>query len=264
MSFSCKRCGYECEAKYLLKRHLQRKNPCRVLHQDLSPQQLLDELSDDPKKTLKCKYCKSTFTLSSNLYRHRKKCQKTNTLEIDLLKETVSNLQKQINSLQQSSTSTVHNTKIDNINNIFILNNFGNESYDHITNDFLKHCICNSLNGVKSLIEKIHFSDDAPMNKNVRLRSLKNNLVEVSDNQKWIVKDANEAMDTMINKGCKLLNGIYFNNEEDIMEYDINELDNRIQTFLLTVMDKNNKNYFAVRRRILALIIENTEDIIGN
>jgi hypothetical protein len=42
--------------------------------------------------------------------------------------------------------------------------------------------------------------------------------VEVANNKKWVVKDANEAMESMINKGCRLLNGFYYNPETKIME----------------------------------------------
>lgn len=119
----------------------------------------------------------------------------------------------------------------------------------------------NNMSGVNSLIERIHFSDDVPENKNVRLRSLKNKLVEVAKDHKWIVKDANEAMETMIKNGCKLLNGYYFNEDTGIQNYDIKEIDTRIQTFLMSIMDRNNQQYFDLRRRILSLIVENSNQL---
>jgi hypothetical protein len=271
MPHECKRCGYECDMQYILKRHLQRKKPCQPLVSDISTEKLLIEIEnlENESKNFKCKFCDKTFTASSNMYRHQKTCKNnisitedTKISEIEILKATVSDICKKLDDLNNTKVQPqIITNNIDNTvnNNIYVLNNFGNESYQHITDEFLKNCIMNSMSGVKTLIEKIHFSEDAPLNKNVRIRSLKNNLVEVADNKKWVVKDANEAMETMINKGCRLLNGFYYNPETKIMELDINELDMRIQSFLLTVMDKNNKNYFAVRRRILALIIENTD-----
>jgi len=119
----------------------------------------------------------------------------------------------------------------------------------------------NNISGVHSLIEKIHFSEEAPENKNVRLKSKKNNLVEISNNAKWVVKDANDAMETMINKGCRILNGYYYNPISGLLEQDINELDTRIQNFLSSIMDKNNKHYFTLRRRILALLIEHNDQV---
>lgn len=264
--YTCKRCGYECNMKHHLKRHLQRKNVCKPKDHDagdLDVSILLKEFenSNQTSSTLfHCKYCQKQFNDSGNRYRHQRSCPKIiDCNDIKSLKQTVYELKKEIINLKENVrhniiTNTITNNNTFNIN----VNNFGNESYEHITNDFLKQCLLNSTTGVKTLIEKIHFSEEAPENKNVRMKSLKNNLVEVADNKKWVVKDANEAMDSMINKGCKLMNGFYFNCDSGMMMHDINELDTRIQSFLLSVIDKNNKHYFALRRRIFALIMEHS------
>ncbi len=258
MVCKCKRCGYVCEYKYLLKRHLTRKIPCKILLEDISIDDLLKELNDDNiDKKYKCEYCDRQFTDQSNKNKHQKICKN----EINKLKDTISILQEQMSKLQQNNVTTIQQTTIHNHNLNITLNNFGNESYDHIHDDFIKQCIMNNISGVKSLIEKIHFSEEAPENKNIRLKSIKNNLVEISNNSKWIVKDANEAMETMIHKGYHILNGYYYNPEYGLADKDINELDTRIQSFLLSIMDKNNKHYFTLRRRILALLIEHSSQL---
>ncbi len=278
----CRRCGYVCDYKYLLKRHLTRKIPCKILIEEISIDELLKELDnedleeysrlkehDEPtelkepekSKVYKCKHCNKSFSQATNMYRHQKTCKESKS-EIEVLKDTIATLQKQVANITTSTTNNnTTNNNIQKANNIvnITLNNFGNESYDHITDDFLKKCIMNNVSGVKSLIEKIHFSEEAPENKNVRLRSIKNNLVEISNNAKWVVKDANEAMETMIHKGCKILNGYYNNPQSGLLDEDLNELDTRIQNFLLSIMDKNNKYYFTLRRRILALLIEHSD-----
>jgi hypothetical protein len=268
--YSCKRCGYTCDFRYLMKRHLSRKTVCPAVLDDIDVSTMITMLNegvfekDPPVKTYHCNICKKAFADSSNRYRHQRSCQESNRAEINGLKETINSLQEQVSNLQHahSSNHTTNNINQTFNNNINItLNNFGNESYDHITNEFIKRCIMNNVFGVKSLIERIHFSEEAPENKNVRIRSLKNNLVEVANDQKWIVKDANEAMEAMIKKGCKILNGFYYNPESGIKDYDINELDTRIQSFLSSIMDRSNQHYFALRRRILALIIEHSDEL---
>ncbi len=226
-------------------------------------------------RNFQCEKCNKKFTRKDNLKNHIENTCKNNKQndnkddkiillenEIKTLKESMEELKKsKSNNIINNNTTNNNNTNIQKANNIvnITLNNFGNESYDHITDDFLKKCIMNNVSGVKSLIEKIHFSEEAPENKNVRLRSIKNNLVEISNNAKWVVKDANEAMETMIHKGCKILNGYYNNPQSGLLDEDLNELDTRIQNFLLSIMDKNNKYYFTLRRRILALLIEHSD-----
>jgi hypothetical protein len=114
---------------------------------------------------------------------------------------------------------------------------------------------------MKSLIEKIHFSDEAPENQNVRLKSLKRNLVEVSNSQNWVIKDANEAMETMIKKGNRLLNSYFYDSNEPEDEQEDSpesQIRDRIEGNLMEMNDKNSKRYFALRRRILAMIVDHS------
>ena len=85
--FNCKRCGYTCENRYLLKRHLSRKKPCAITFEDISNDELLKELDiSNENKKHKCTYCDKTFTDSSNRYRHQKICKDRKTY-IEILKE---------------------------------------------------------------------------------------------------------------------------------------------------------------------------------
>lgn len=261
--YKCARCGYVTKIKGNMVLHFKRKVSCNdVLLSNISIDQLAKALKKPEiyGETITCKLCEKEVS-KTNYSRHYKICKsKNNDCTMESLKGELVRLREEIKHMRNNGNTPVVNNNTVNIS-ITNVNNFGNESYDHISNDFIKTCMMSNLGGVKQLIEKIHFSEDAPNNKNVRLKSLKNNLVEVADNQKWVVRDANEAMETMINKGCKLLNGYYQNPDNGCMEYDINELDNHIQTFLMSIIDKNNKHYFSLRRRILALIIEHSDQM---
>jgi hypothetical protein len=250
--FECPRCGYECNARYLLIKHFNRKKACPTIRSTETIPELLIKWQKPSDGQYKCTHCEKMFNDSSNKRKHEKVCKscKTRNNDIDELKATVSSIQQQLTSFP--------NVTINQQNIHITLNNFGNETYDHLSAEFIRNCILNQVSGVKALIEKIHFSDEVPNNKNVRLRSLKNNLVEVANDQRWIVKDANEAMEIMINKGCRILNGYYYDKDNDIMNYDIDTLDSHVQHFLCTIMDKQNNRYFDLRRRILALIIEHS------
>ena len=254
--FHCRRCNFSTEYKHVLVKHLERKKVCDAKHDDVDVVVLLKELQDEKEKPCKCDVCGKPFSHSSSKSRHKKTCQATTKQQLQLLQETINDMQKQLQSYEsQSHTQTTVNN-IQNQYNTIILNSFGDESYDHITESFLRKCVQGNVNGVKSLIEKIHFSNDAPENKNIRLKSLKNKLVEVADNEKWVVRDADDAMDCMIQKGGNLLNKYFF--ESDLFAQEIETLDSKIHSFLVDILGKNNNNYFAIKRRILALIIEHS------
>lgn len=275
-TYKCKRCHYETQYKCAYIKHLERKLPCEVKHQDVQVSELLQEVKKPVVVTrFQCEYCGKYFNQSQGKYQHKQRCKaKTQSVEerLDELQSKVSYLESKNKALETivsqvgaSSNSTgehanvIINNGTINQNNVYILNNFGNENLDHITHDFIKYCIMNNVSGMKSLIEKIHFSEEAPENKNVRMRSLKNNLVEVHNDNRWIVKDVQDATETMIRKGCNIFNAYYCDEENGIREQDINDLESKIQSFLTEIMGRNGNMYFALRRRILALIIEHSD-----
>ena len=168
-------------------------------------------------------------------------------------------MRKQIDGIQHIQPIT-YTTNIENQFNNIIVNNFGNETYDHISDDFLRQCLNNRFDGMKALLEKIHFSIEAKQNKNVRMRSVRYNQVEVARNQQWIVRDASETTDAMIRKGKKLLQE-YFMRTPDIMptvELDADQLEQRVRMFLSTFLDKSEK-YYTLWRSIVNLIMEHTD-----
>lgn len=278
MTFVCERCGHSFKCKHHLKQHLKRVTMCEPLSSTKTTAELFDENFEPKSKPHKCNYCDKTFSHPSNKSRHQSTCtarsvvedatndnqanqvfqqkasEQINMLLVEHLKELRVELAEMRKMQQTNVVNNINNQNI-TINNNVQINSFGKESYDHISTDFIKSCLMNRLPGVKSLIEKIHFSDEALMNKNVRLKSIKNSLVEVRKDDKWVPKDTNEAVDTMIKKGCFIMNKCYYE-DTDIMDRDINDLDNRIQQFLVQIMDNTDNNYYSLRRRILALIIE--------
>lgn len=257
MEFACKRCGYKTRYKQALVNHLMRKNTCNATEQDVAPTKLIEELQGEKKAYhYSCKYCKKTFTTNQSRCRHQHSCiEKSKASEIDTLKDRVAFLEQQLTTISNTSINIIHNTTNIGQQNINIqINNFGSETYNHLTDEFITRCLQNEVGGVKDLIEKIHFSDEVPENKNVRLKSIKNRLVEIANNESWVVQDAAEAMDTMIKKGKRLLERQYY--ESDIYQQELENLDMRIQDFLASIVDKDSQHYHALRRRIFALIID--------
>jgi len=102
----CKRCGYDCAYKYLLKRHLNRKIPCEPLQNDISVEYLLEEINNDDltNKRFKCIFCAKLFTDPSNKLKHQKICNS----RIDQLKEIVEKLVIKNNDLEKKSLNNVN------------------------------------------------------------------------------------------------------------------------------------------------------------
>lgn len=252
--FTCERCGFSTKYKHVLIRHLHRKETCPPTEQDIEVNVLLSTLVKTAQKVHGCKYCGKKFADSANRYRHQKTCAEKpscsenhhgehRSIHID-----TQNIQNQTNIAQQ---------------NVIVLNNFGNESYDHIDEHFLEQCVkAGHVQGVRNLIEKIHFCDKAAENKNIRMKSIKNKLVEVANNQQWVVRDASDATETMITKGGRLLHKYCFSSDAlktSELDDEIYDMSERLQNFMKVVFDRESKQYYALRRRILALLIEHSD-----
>lgn len=282
MEHICERCGYKTNLKGNLIKHLKCKNPCQPLVANVERNILLEKVVPVKNEAnfRHCQWCDKLIS-KTNMGKHKKVCRhkpssstdgNSSTVsdnivsssehsEIQLMREEIRQLREELRTVKQSiaSPSNVNIANVENMNIVNLqLNNFGNETVEHITNEFIKGCIQKDVNGMKSLIEKIHFSPEAPENKNIRMKSRKANLVEVQQNNKWEVRDSREATETMIKKGVQIVSEYYNDDVDGIKDYD-DMLENRIQKFLTELLGKNSKKYYALHNRILALIIEYTD-----
>ena len=181
--YECQRCGYNTTLKGNIKHHLNRKNVCEPLLDNISiehmkeiynlndtskiPQNnsnLLNNTSQIPQKTPKnkgsnqCSYCSKEFSRIDNLNRHLKTCKKKKKvlLENEELRETVekliiecSTMKNLLNSKQSNkSNNTINshnsnNTNSNNTNNTIIINNYGDEDTKYITKEYIVNLLAN-------------------------------------------------------------------------------------------------------------------------
>jgi 5-methylcytosine-specific restriction endonuclease McrA len=88
-NFVCKRCGYETITKQNLRKHLQRKTPCKAIDEscDFPLDNLLKEIDVQFTSRFECKYCNKQFTESCNRYRHQKSCSVKQNIHIKDIQE---------------------------------------------------------------------------------------------------------------------------------------------------------------------------------
>jgi hypothetical protein len=88
-----------------------------------------------------------------------------------------------------------------------------NEKIDYISHDLLSRCVLSAGgDGIPRLIENVHLNKDYPANMNVRCKSKKQGIMETFDGKRWIMEPANNVMDSLIRKGCKVINKHYLDN----------------------------------------------------
>jgi hypothetical protein len=162
-----------------------------------------------------CKFCNKSFKHATSMYKHqRSTCKKREQLiqkeqekdeKIDELKNQVHDLlqmlmESSVNSSLVANNNS-HNTITNNITNNTTnnnttnntqlqinnqINNYGSENTSYITKEQYKEILKNPFTGLSKLIDFVHFNDDHPENKNLRIPNKKQPYIEYYDNG-WVI-----------------------------------------------------------------------------
>lgn len=150
----------------------------------------------------------------------------------------------------------INNYQVNQVHNNIIINNFGNENMEYITQEFVVKCFNKGTNGIMTMFHNIYFNNEHKENHNVRLRSTKSELVEVLDNEKWVPRDLSETIKSMVGKSRrKIIDDIRPNiQEKDLVDYETLMNMNSIQNH--SKMDS-----YSFKRQARARLLERRETI---
>lgn len=243
---------------------MNRKNPCKPKSNEV--------ILNKNKGDFECSVCTKHYSNKVSWYRHQKQCREDAAKEKSLKEERRFNelanelvsLRQELQEMKNAPPST-HNTTNNNTTNQTInvnFNNFGNENLEHITSDFLTHCIADCNIGFKNLLQKIHFDPEVPLNNNIRVKSSKQNMLEYYEDGVWVPCDKNNTLDTMINKGYRILYR-HFLKTLDTDEDTFKESEGYLMDYFTKIAGKTDNIYFQLRRDLFVMIRRNEVLILG-
>ena len=166
-----------------------------------------------------CDLCNQGFTRKNNLKRHLKdRCKgeiKIKEEEQDykiLFEKYKETTEKQMEHLYRQIDSLIDRVGDVNItqNNI-VLNSYGQEDLSHITENFMTSIIKIPYGAIPKMIEKVHFSEDKPENKNICIPNKKQPYLKVFNADKWVLCDRKEAIKTIVNRNYGWIDDFYKN-----------------------------------------------------
>lgn len=233
-TYACVECNYETKIKTHYTRHLNTNK-----HKIKCGKSIIDEPKTYPKATpeyckeisskeFMCEYCEKTYSTSSHLSRHRKKCKlkleqeqqkkeldelkqlfkeerERNQLERETYKKERDDLHKHIGELIKKAGNTTNNTA--NIT----LNCYGHEDLSHITEDLKMEWVKLPYGMVQKMIEHVHFSKKRPENWNIKLTNKKDKMIKVFRGNKWKYQDKDEVVSELIQTNYCRLDDFYEN-----------------------------------------------------
>ena len=266
MEFICKRCNYKTSIKTNLKRHLIASNICKPTYEDIDRNSLILELYP----TKDCKYecdCGKKYSHASTLSTHKKTCnykpKDSNYVDtqeaVIMLIEKNKLLEEEIEKLKKIPTTSIVNNFDNKVINNIVINDFGKENIDYISEAFVRRCLRQQDMGVIKLTEKIHFNDDHPENKNLAIPNKKEPYVQVVEKGKPILKPKKEVIDDLIvNIGNILDEQLEFVIEELKKNWVKNErMTRELDRFMKELFDDESSVRKRLRERVYLLLINN-------
>jgi hypothetical protein len=272
MPHSCKRCGKEYSSAGNLRQHLRRKNPCEPTVSNVSVEDCIAELSkrDYNKSTYDCEHCGKQFNTYQSRWRHMKSCKALSEVsnqkdvEIQKLIERIEELERH----QTQPTTNITNNTTNNIknthNNIHIhVRDFGEENISYLPKELLSHCFVTK--DIVRLLKKIHCDKEHPENHNIRVKSQKRNQIETREDNRWMIKDEDDALTDCIQNGYRILVRHGFRHKNEIIDEELDKNEDEyynIRDWLENVYD-NQVEQKPIKRRLLLLLLNNQALLLG-
>ena len=263
MHFSCELCNYYTDIRCNYEKHLNTKkhlrnnekykeNPSIISKSINFPQFPSNSLNLDKNSlnfpqfpshsknnildNFKCEYCNTFFTRKDNLNRHSKKCKNREQFmennNYKLLYET----QKQENDKFKAETKCRMDKLYNQIDklidragdtnitqNNLILNSYGNEDLSHITDNYKTSLLKIPFGMIPKLIEKVHFNNEKPENKNIYVPNKKEPYIKVFNIDKWVYKDKKEIIKNLVNSNYNILDDHYENQGKNELDRNQNK-----------------------------------------
>lgn len=261
VQYKCQRCGFETNYKGNIRRHLTRAKPCEPLLGDIDISQQLEQLEKcDGKHT--CWVCKKGFSSKWNLDVHSQK-HLDDPDKLIMMKE-IQELKKIVSNLNCGTNTTIQNQQNNNITqNLFVVqqaavprNNFGQESVDHITSEFVREALLNLQKGAVDLVQKVHYDPEVPRNNNIAFKSAKSKQVNAVVQGTWQRKPISTAVEGIVRKVLQLMSSRI---NEYLDDDELQENRDHIYKWMHDVLNMNNEKYYKLKQDITSLIQNQTE-----
>ena len=236
--YTCEKCNFSTNLRGDYNRHLKTKK-----HEKNTQKTPKNTIFVTPKTPLiskknmtgfQCKYCNKLYKFRQGLNRHIKYTCKKNKDEdlkelarllnekdkqlkdrdnlinelIELQNSQYSKLTKQIGKL--TNKLQIKNVVHGNVTNYNIqLLNYNQTDYSHLTDHDYVNCIkdCNSC--VKSLIQKVHFNEKKPENKNIYISNIKGDYAMIFTGHKWQIVNKQTQIDDLYDYNEVILENWY-------------------------------------------------------
>uniref|UniRef100_A0A6C0CLU0 C2H2-type domain-containing protein n=1 Tax=viral metagenome TaxID=1070528 RepID=A0A6C0CLU0_9ZZZZ len=184
--------------------------------------------------------------------------RKQGSKEMDELRKQVEMLIETRNTTNNSNNTNHIQTQNNIENQYIVVNSFGNENIEHLTEQIICQLIKTSpFTCVPQLIEKIHFDPEHPENHNIKITNKKMNYAEIVKNNKWVTANKKKVIDDVIQKSYIILDETYTDNKDSISERRQERFDNFQNKF----ENKDETLHRNIKNDVDLLVINGTNEL---
>ena len=229
--YECLHCNFSSKLKTDYKRHLKTSKHKRLLEETAPLKKNIPNIPQnipilaqnipilEPKNSkFSCIFCKSSFSSFSNKRRHElHRCKKnpnyvngiieSKNKQIKQLEKERNKMKKEIEKLllATNTTNITNITNSNNTNNVIIVNNYGKENTNYLSDEYLKKLLDKPFDGIQNLIKNIHFHPNHPENHNVKITNKKMPYALVWNDKIWETRKKKEVIEDLVDKGYMIL-----------------------------------------------------------
>jgi len=182
------------------------------------------DIDEKSSESFYCEYCDRKYDYKYNLNKHLKSCQAKPKIEqkdvvVKSLIEQMDKLNAKLDKIDdnhinnKSNTTNINNTAINttnnNNNNNIKLCAFGEEDLSFISDSKLIDIMRKGYDGIKYMIECVHFNKNKPEYHNIYLQKLRTKHVNIFDGETWMIEDNKVAIEKLINNKLLFLKEKY-------------------------------------------------------
>ena len=218
-------------------------NSAKTRQNSAKTRQIPPKLVKNNSNKYECDYCNCYFTRKDSLKKHLNSRCKNKKKENELLKKILSEKEKLINKMIQdnedknqiiskliielsNNTKTVNNNSHNKTVNI-IINNYGEENTDYITEKTIKKLINKPGSAIQKLLKLIHFNEKYPENQNLKITNIHDPYIHIYAEGNWKIKKKGKVIDDIIVDKFDMID-INIDSDEDELIEKKNKLENKI------------------------------------
>lgn len=239
--YNCEKCNFITENKKDYCRHIETKKHLKnmgELDNNENNQKTTKNNQNIPSDTIsenmfECDFCNATFKHIQSKYRHEKDRCKVKKSQIAIIEQMRCEMREQlrvqearhseqmkelmkITEIALSKPSGGNRNCNNTTNNNITIHAYGKEDISFLKDKDFLEMLNSSGTSVQTLVKKIHFNEEHPENKNVKITNRKQPYAKVYNGDKWLLKDKKETISDLVEDKMNILDS-KFDELQDVM-----------------------------------------------